>query len=62
MPQCVYSDVSIPKADGTYRLYRQFQSFSQLTHRITVRFRAATDKQLCKDVSDPSEAASRTAG
>jgi hypothetical protein len=46
-----YHDASIPQAGGDYRLHRQFQSYSQLTHRITVRFRTATDKELCRRVA-----------
>jgi hypothetical protein len=42
-----YHDAAVPGDDGTYRLFRQFQSWSELAHRITVRFRTGADKDLC---------------
>lgn len=42
----VYSDISLSSDDGTYRLVRNFQSYSQRTHVVTVGFAAVGDVGL----------------
>ncbi|MFJ9787806.1 hypothetical protein ACIRSS_50105 [Amycolatopsis sp. NPDC101161] len=43
-----YHDSAVSHTDGTFTIYRNFQSYSQLTHVITVRFASAADKALSK--------------
>lgn len=42
----VYSDILLPENDGTYRLVRNFQSYSQTTHVVSVSFANVADRQL----------------
>lgn len=42
----VYSDISLTNDDGTYRLVRTFQSYSQTTHGVTVGFAGVGDVGL----------------
>jgi hypothetical protein len=42
----VYSDITLPKANGTYRLVRTVQSYSQTTHVVTISFASAADERL----------------
>jgi hypothetical protein len=46
----------MPQTGCTYRLYRQFQSYSQLAHRITVQFRTTADEELRRGYDHSSEA------
>ncbi|MYW89607.1 hypothetical protein G3I59_02945 [Amycolatopsis rubida] len=41
-----HHDVSVYHKDGTYELFRHFQSYSQQVHTLTVRFASAQAKSL----------------
>lgn len=42
-----YHDMPLQRENGTYQLYRHFESYSQVPHNITVRFASQADKDLC---------------
>jgi hypothetical protein len=39
-----FYDTALPMQSDTYVLYRQFQSFSQVTHHIAIYFKTGTDQ------------------
>ncbi len=41
-----YHDITLPDDDGQCQLYRHFESYSQVPHKITVRFASQADKEL----------------
>lgn len=40
-----YQDIAMPAEANTYVLIRTFQSYSQVTQRVSVLFRARTDRE-----------------
>jgi hypothetical protein len=39
-----FHDIPLPTGNNTYVMYRQFQSFSQVTHHIAVYFKTEFDR------------------
>lgn len=42
-----HHDMPLHRDGDTYKMYRHFESYSQVPHTITVRFASQADKELC---------------